>query len=102
MWYFQVFKGPSYHLDSQFQMFINPIEARYIRINPVNWVGTPAMKIELYGCQPLATSITTEETPTTTPSIETTATSETPGVATSPPPGQFTITRNNEWLHTVN
>ncbi|CAH1404838.1 unnamed protein product [Nezara viridula] len=83
----QVFKGPSYHLDSQFQMFIHPIEARYVRINPVNWIGAPAMKIELYGCQPSATSIPTEDTPSTTvPSIETTVTTETPEITSTNSP----------------
>ncbi|EDO46822.1 predicted protein [Nematostella vectensis] len=33
-------------------VFAAPIHAKYIRINPTNWFRRPALRIELYGCDP--------------------------------------------------
>ena len=51
------------------QVFSTPIEARYIRINPVSWTNEISLKVEIYGC---SEGVTTPMPATEPPLIETT------------------------------
>ncbi|MBN3303522.1 DCBD2 protein, partial [Amia calva] len=48
----KIFQGNANYLQEVRNNFIPPIEARFLRINPVQWHQRIAMKIELLGCQP--------------------------------------------------
>lgn len=47
----QVFQGNSNYLQEVRNNFIPPIEARFIRVSPVQWHQRIALKMELLGCQ---------------------------------------------------
>lgn len=47
----QVFQGNTNYLQEVRNNFISPIEARFIRISPVQWHQRIALKMELLGCQ---------------------------------------------------
>ncbi|XP_041115449.1 discoidin, CUB and LCCL domain-containing protein 2-like [Polyodon spathula] len=48
----KIFQGNVNYIQEVRNNFIPPIEARYIRINPLQWHQKIAMKVELLGCQP--------------------------------------------------
>jgi hypothetical protein len=51
------------------QQFFQPIEARYVRWNPLTWHNAIAMKVDLLGCGELTTegfTLTTEVFTSTT------------------------------------
>lgn len=47
----QVFQGNINYLQEVRNNFIPPIEARFIRVSPVQWHQRIALKMELLGCQ---------------------------------------------------
>jgi hypothetical protein len=55
----QIFRGPADHKKQVVQQFFQPIEARYIRWNPLTWHNAIAMKVDLLGCGELTTVGTT-------------------------------------------
>ncbi|XP_041127687.1 discoidin, CUB and LCCL domain-containing protein 2-like isoform X1 [Polyodon spathula] len=48
----KIFQGNVNYFQEVRNNFIPPIEARYVRINPLQWHQKIAMKVELLGCQP--------------------------------------------------
>ncbi|XP_072252776.1 discoidin, CUB and LCCL domain-containing protein 2 [Leuresthes tenuis] len=48
----KVFQGNINYLHEVRNNFIPPIEARFVRINPISWHQRIALKMELLGCQP--------------------------------------------------
>lgn len=50
-WFSQVYNGNSDRNGIVINDLETPIEARVIRINPVEWHGHIAMRMELYGCR---------------------------------------------------
>ncbi|KAK9502170.1 hypothetical protein O3M35_012753 [Rhynocoris fuscipes] len=46
----ELFKGPSSSSDRETTVFQTPVEAKYIRISPVDTVGGASLKVELLGC----------------------------------------------------
>ncbi len=49
--FFQTFRGNTDQSTPVTNKFEQPIRARFIRIRPINYVGYPAMSIELIGCR---------------------------------------------------
>uniref|UniRef100_A0A8C2FAB5 F5/8 type C domain-containing protein n=1 Tax=Cyprinus carpio TaxID=7962 RepID=A0A8C2FAB5_CYPCA len=52
--YISIFQGNTNYLQEVRNNFIPPIEARFIRICPLQWHQRIALKMELLGCQPHA------------------------------------------------
>ncbi|XP_069683352.1 hemocytin isoform X2 [Periplaneta americana] len=50
-----VFRGPADHETQVTQQFVQPVEARYIRWNPLTWHKAIAMKVDVLGCRELTT-----------------------------------------------
>ena len=50
-WFFQVYNGNSNGNDIVINDLEAPIDARVIRINPVEWQERISMRMELYGCR---------------------------------------------------
>ncbi|KDR23192.1 Hemocytin, partial [Zootermopsis nevadensis] len=50
-----IFRGPADHKKQVVQQFFQPIEARYVRWNPLTWHNAIAMKVDLLGCGELTT-----------------------------------------------
>jgi len=46
----QIFRGPADHKNQVIQHFFQPVEARYVRWNPLTWHRAIAMKVDLLGC----------------------------------------------------
>ncbi|XP_075237780.1 hemolectin [Lycorma delicatula] len=65
----EVFRSPVSRTQPLQEMFIKPIEARYVRINPVKWKKHIVLSFELIGCRPEHLPSTTETTLITTPSV---------------------------------
>lgn len=61
----ETFKGPHDPKSSVVRMFEVPIEAKTVKIYPITWHLSPALKLELLGCSILSTEVTptTETTP---------------------------------------
>ena len=51
----QIFRGPADHKNQVIQQFFQPVEARYVRWNPLTWHGAIAMKVDLLSCGELRT-----------------------------------------------
>nr|CAD7570854.1 unnamed protein product [Timema californicum] len=75
------FRGPTDNRQLIQQVFHEPVEARYIRFNPVTWHSAISMKVELIGCS----STTSEEGYTTTTAATTHRLSTTPVIVTVRP-----------------
>nr|CAD7397465.1 unnamed protein product [Timema cristinae] len=74
------FRGPTNNRQLIQQVFHEPVEARYIRFNPVTWHSAISMKVELIGC-----SSAGEEGYTTTNAATTHRLSTTPVIVTVRP-----------------
>lgn len=58
----QIFRGPVDQFKPVEQKFYEPIEANVIRVNPLSWHNSIAMKVELLGCQEMViTSVSVTE-----------------------------------------
>lgn len=64
---YQIFRGPADHKKRVVQLFIKPVEARYVRWNPLTWHNAIAMKVDLLGCGELTTEVSTLTTGFTSP-----------------------------------
>jgi len=60
----QIFRGPVDHKNQVIQQFFRPVEARYVRWNPLTWHHAIAMKVDLLGCGELRTESTIPTSPT--------------------------------------
>ncbi|XP_022252614.1 hemocytin-like [Limulus polyphemus] len=59
----KVFTG-NYDSSSEVEhIFVNPFEARYIRVQPLEWVGQIALRLELLGCEGFQKISTVAPTP---------------------------------------
>jgi hypothetical protein len=59
-----IFRGPADHKNQVIQQFFQPIEARYVRWNPLTWHHAISMKVDLLGCGELRTEIPIVTPPT--------------------------------------
>ncbi|XP_025836285.1 hemocytin [Agrilus planipennis] len=76
----KIFRGPTDNKEAVKQMFPVPVEAKLIKILPVTWHDTIALRVELLGCG--EESVITTETPTTVTQTETVFSK----LSTKPPP----------------
>lgn len=60
-------------------IFENPIEARYVRVNPYTWVGTISLQVDILGCQTMNNTTEAPESFTTFAYLETTTQPPTQG-----------------------
>ncbi|KAM6934148.1 discoidin, CUB and LCCL domain-containing protein 2 [Xenentodon cancila] len=63
----KIFQGNINYLQEVRNNFIPPVEARFVRINPISWDRRIALKLELLGCQVPAVRQTTELRPRMAP-----------------------------------
>jgi hypothetical protein len=61
---YQIFRGPADHKNQVIQQFFQPVEARYVRWNPLTWHHAIAMKVDLLGCGELTTEVPILTSPT--------------------------------------
>lgn len=74
----QIFRGPIDSRTAVESAFKIPIESKVVRVYPLTWHGSIAMRIELLGCNTEPKTVKTTPTP-----IITTTTTTTPKVATT-------------------
>ncbi|CAG9784020.1 unnamed protein product [Diatraea saccharalis] len=88
----KVFRGPVDHKTPMKQMISPPVEAKFIRVQPLTWHGKIALRLELIGCEE-AMSTTPEELPTTSSPMQC---DEPLGLAADLPIESIEVSSNND------
>lgn len=66
----QVFRGPQSHEKTETQMFYAPIEAKYVRLLPLTWRNSIAVRVALLGCPITTTTLSNADYSTVKPTIQ--------------------------------